>query len=794
MFWHAFLALVSHWRRQPLQLIALLFGLAAATALWTGVQAINSEARASYASAASALGQGTEQRLVGEGPIPLETFIKLRRAGWLVSPVVEGRIGDVTLLGIDPFTLPPTAASPNLTDDNRLDRFLSEEGLILANADTAEALAGFDLPPIETAANIPEMQATADLTTAWQVLGTEGFSYVIVTTPQPRGLTPLAELAPELSQVTQESAGDIANLTRSFHLNLTAFGLLSFAVGLFIVHAAIGLAFEQRRGMFRTLRALGLPSKALTILLALETFAFALIAGALGIALGYLVATALLPGVAGTLRGLYGASVPGSLTLNPTWIISGFAITFAGATAAAATSLWRVAHLPILAPAKPRAWAMASDRARLAQAGLGALTMAVAGIIAIYGSGLVAGFAMLGGLLTGAALILPLALDLSLRALSPLAKGPVAQWVFADTRQQLPGLSLALMALLLALAANIGVGTMVSSFRATFTGWLDQRLASELYVTAATETQAAQVRALFDREADATLPGRATQARLAGAPADILGVVDHVTYREGWPLILETPAAWDDLNAGTGALINEQLWRRTGLEMGERLELLPGWALPVVGVYTDYGNPEGQAIVAQRELLARVPDISTLRYSARIDPARIDDLRSKVEAIGVPPGNILDQASVKAFSLNVFERTFIVTGALNVLTLGVAAFAILVSLTTLANMRLPQIAPVWAMGLTRKRLARLEILRATLFAALTFLFALPLGLGVAWMLLSVVNVQAFGWKLPLLAFPMEWARLALLALIAALLAAMLPAIKLARLAPSRLLKVFADER
>ena len=40
------------------------------------------------------------------------------------------------------------------------------------------------------------------------------------------------------------------------------------------------------------------------------------------------------------------------------------------------------------------------------------------------------------------------------------------------------------MALLLALAANIGVGTMVSSFRLTFTGWLDQRLASELYVTA----------------------------------------------------------------------------------------------------------------------------------------------------------------------------------------------------------------------------------------------------------------------------------------------------------------------
>ncbi|MEM6897049.1 MAG: ABC transporter permease, partial [Pseudomonadota bacterium] len=230
------------------------------------------------------------------------------------------------------------------------------------------------------------------------------------------------------------------------------------------------------------------------------------------------------------------------------------------------------------------------------------------------------------------------------------------------------------------------------------------------------------------------------------------------------------------------------------LTMEARLEILPGWALPVVGVYTDYGNPEGQAIVGQEALLARVPDISPLRYAARIDPGETDALRAKVEALGVPPGNILDQAAVRDFSIEVFDRTFLVTGALNILTLGVAAFAILASLITLAAMRLPQLAPVWAMGLTRRDLARLELLRAVLCAILTFVFALPLGLAVAWMLLSVVNVQAFGWQLPMLPFPGEWARLALLAMLAAVLAAALPAWRLARMAPSRLLKVFADER
>src|SRR5690606_24926404 len=113
--------------------------------------------------------------------------------------------------------------------------------------------------------------------------------------------------------------------------------------------------------------------------------------------------------------------------------------------------------------------------------------------LAALGGGLVAGFAMLGALLLAAALALPLWLWLALRAGERLARGPVAEWFWADTRQQLPGLSLARMALLLALAAKIGVGTMVKSARLTFEGWLDQRLAAELYVEAADAEQAADL-------------------------------------------------------------------------------------------------------------------------------------------------------------------------------------------------------------------------------------------------------------------------------------------------------------
>ena len=153
-----------------------------------------------------------------------------------------------------------------------------------------------------------------------------------------------------------------------------------------------------------------------------------------------------------------------------------------------------------------------------------------------------------------------------------------------------------------------------------------------------------------------------------------------------------------------------------------------------------------------------------------------------------------DQGEIRRLSRSVFERTFAVTGALNALTLGVAGIALLTSLLTLAETRLPQVAPLWAMGVRRRRLAAIELTRILALAALTAALAIPLGVLVAWALTAVVNVEAFGWRLPLHLFPGQWARLALLAVAAAGLAAAIPLLRLARTPPAQLAKVFADER
>jgi putative ABC transport system permease protein len=471
-----------------------------------------------------------------------------------------------------------------------------------------------------------------------------------------------------------------------------------------------------------------------------------------------------------------------------------------GALAAAAASLIKAIRLPVLTAAQPQAWQQAQQRWLTVQSAVALAVFAAAGLLLWFGDSLVSGFAVLAALLLAAALVLPAILERVLSLGQRHARRPLAVWFWADSRQQLSGLSLALMALLLALAVNVGVGTMVESFSRTFIGWLDGRLAADVYVNASGDAQAREIRAwLRDRpEVQAILPGGRAESQLGGAPIEVLGLPDHPTYSEHWPLLESAANAWVRLRPGDAALVSEQLARRLKLGIGDRVDVpapAGNWPLEVVGIYADYGNPKGQIAVNYAALTRRFPEIPHTRFGLRVAPGEIPALIAALrQRFGLDDRNLADQATMKAESKRIFNRTFAVTAALNTFTLGVAGIALLTSLLTLSNSRLPQLAPLWAIGITRRRLASIELVKTLSVALITALLALPLGLVVAWCLIAVVNVKAFGWRLPFHVFPLQLLELLGVAMAASLLAALLPVLKLARMQPTSLIKIFADER
>lgn len=810
--------LLSHWRRHPMQLTTLVVGLISATALWSGVQALNQQARNSYDRAAAIFGGARIPMLVGQQDptFPQHLFVDLRRAGWPVSPVLEGRIRihgkTLRLLGIEPVTFPTDAGSIPAIGKSDLRQFIAAPGETLVAPETLAELTGTEgaalqtddgalLPPLKVQTQLAPGVMIVDVGLAQRILHLPDLLSRLLIGKARGKQTPLETIVGDkLRYVAPDAETDLERLTDSFHLNLSAFGLLSFLVGLFIVNSAIGLAFEQRMPMLRTLRACGVSSRTLNGVLLIELLALALGAGLIGLICGYLIAAALLPDVAASLHGLYGAQIPGELALKPEWWAAGLAMTVAGTLAAATTSLLRVICLPVLAMAQPYAWRQAQRR-WLAWQGICAVAMLVAAVTVLtIGDSLISGFAVLAALLLGAALALPVLLGFVLHAGEQSTRRPLAMWFWADSRQQLPGLSLALMALLLALAVNVGVGTMVESFSKTFATWLDGRLAADIYVNARDDAQARDIETKLRArpEVTAILPGGRAEIEIGGWPAEILGLADHATYRDRWPLLESKTNAWDDVKSGHGALVSEQLARKLKLKIGDQLSVSAtggNWSVEVAAIYADYGNPKGQIAVNIDAFRSRFPDLPRTRLGLRVTPNKIgpliDDLR---KAFHLDERHLSDQSTLKAESTRIFNRTFAVTAALNTFTLGVAGIALLTSLLTLSNSRLPQLAPLWALGLTRRQLAGIELLKTMSIAFITALFALPLGLLVAWCLIAVVNVRAFGWRLPFHIFPLHLLELLGVAMLASLLAMLVPVFRLMRMPPAALIKVFADER
>ena len=812
--------LLSHWRRHPVQAACLLVGLWLATALWTGVQALNSQSRDSYDRAAELFAGGAQTVLVAPGgqAFAQQHFVTLRRAGWPVSPMLQGSVQvagatavrRLQLTGIEPLTLPAGGAvETEVQDQDRLRAFMLAPGMTWIAADTLAELGlepgaiptlvdGKPLPPLHVVPGLPPGMLLVDISQAQRLLDqADKVSQLLVESAFAATRPPLPDTLPLVWQEGGEA--DLARLTDSFHLNLTALGLLAFVVGLFIVHAAAGLAMEQRRGLLQTLRACGVSLRTLLAVLLLELLVLALIGGSLGVLSGFALAALLIGDIAASLRGLYGAQVAGQLALNASWWLSGLGMSLLGTLIAGGSSVLAAMRLPVLAWARPQAWREAQGRAIRLQTLLGVMLLALAAVLAVWGDSLRSGFALLAGLLLGAALLLPLCLQTLLHLAQRRPAGPVRQWFCADSQQQVSGLSIALMALLLALAANIGVGSMTEGFRQTFTGWLDQRLAADIYVRPQDAAQAAAIGRWLDQQpqVSAQLPTWELETRVSGWPTQLSGVIDHPLYAQTWPLLESSADPWPPLAAGEGALISEQLAFRLKLSLGDTLTLdTPAgpWSLNILGRYADYGNPKGQLLVSAAGLQQRWPDqpVSGIGVLANPDSAAplVAALR---DAFDLGDSRVIDQAALKAYSQTIFEQTFAATAALNTLTLGVAAVALFTSLLGLADSRLSQLAPLWAMGLRPTQLAALSVAQMLMLAALTCLLAIPLGLVLAWCLVEVVNVQAFGWRLPWHWFPGQWLTLVLLALLAVLLASIGPAWRILRTGPTRLLRSFAHD-
>ena len=785
-------ALLSHYWRHPWQTLFLLVGLSAGVGLWSSVQIINRHAQTSYSQANTLLGAQANYwiRSRAQQGIAQQTYIDLRRAGFRqVYPVVETEVstgqGDpISIIATDLFALPVELfenygndSAPGSPSDwlafiqppyrSWVPQQLAKE--LDLKAGGALLLRDGRKLPLALIQSRPGQgrQILMDIGAVFALTNEPRFSYLAVGTISPAKLRRLESfLGDDMELVENQQHLDLAQLTQSLHTHLTAMSLLSFAVGLFIVFNAVRFSLWYRRETILNLRLMGVGVPVLSVAILLETLLWSVIGTALGLLLGIQLAQFLLPGLSASLHSLFNASLSGIIELEIDSVIKAWLITLFGLAWALAWPLYQQLKTDVL-PASSTGVAIDSERRARRILTLGAaILVLVAAFLYPRIDNATNGFILLGLLLFAAAWTLPLILAGSLRliALFLPAHSLFGRWLLSDGWSQMPALRTAIMALLLAMTANLGVGTLIDSFRGAFIGWLEIRQSADIYIrgTNIDLQQLLNSEDSSDWLADSHLRIGVT-SRWRDRPTLIRGADTRAPDSLSFPL-----AQWlGDSSADALALwrtqpgsilANEQTHYLAGLMLGENVQLETDDGLRdyrVVGFFYDYGNPYFQFYLPFDEVAKRWKYAYSRGLALWLKPPSNDvdnpmqRAEDEIRKSGAQAGDWIRQAEIRQLSVKIFDRTFAITSAMNGLTLIVAGIALLASLLAILQERLPQFALWRALGVRYDEQLLVMACPLFIFVSVAWLLAIPLGALLSWILIHKLNIVSFGWSMPM---------------------------------------------
>ena len=788
-------ALLNAHRRAPGQALLMLLALSLSVAVVVAIDLSIDSARSAFSDARRALSGSATHQIVSDGaPVPGSLLAQLRREGVRASaPVIdlEAAIGAsktrLRVFGIDPWSearLRPWFASGGAgggTGSNYVELIGDAEGALLpqALAQRLQLSIGdslrlvIDGRPVDYVVRglladdaLPAASAdwiVLDIAAGQRALGSDGYSRIdlVLDTPTAQRLAGSLPLGLRLL-ATAEQDRDLALMSRAFEINLKALSLLALLVGLFVVFQTLSFLTLRRGSVIGLWRAIGVDRRTLAALLLGEAALVGLIAGALGIGLGILLGRVLLVGIGVTYADLYGRGGAGALTLEPLLIAKGMALSIGGSLLAVLLPLYEVlTQTAMQALGRTRRAEDDPGVRRIRALALPSLALFAIGALALqFGpDNLLTAFSALFVCLLACLGLVPwLAWALLLMLERRLHGGAVLPlWLLAGTRRGLGRTGIALAALTLAFATVIGMSSMIHSFHSAVSEWIEQSLQADVYLSASGRN------ALAPEVIDAAraLPGvnaisqtRRSQRLLDSGPISVIGL-DLPSAGHGsldWIAGDET-TVWGALAAGE-AVISEPLATRLKLAPGDSL-ILPAASGPtavrIAAVYRDYASSQGAVTLALEHYQRLFADTRIGAIGIYADQASVASIVAALQSrvISLPGVQVVSAADIRERTLAIFARTFAVTDLLRLLAGLIAVVAVIGALSALAIERRREFALLRSLGLASGRLLRLQWLQASLLGLMAGLLALPLGIGLAVLLIEVINRRSFGWSMQL---------------------------------------------
>jgi putative ABC transport system permease protein len=825
----------SYLLRHPWQLVLSLLGIVIGVAVIVAVDLANSSARKAFLMSMDAItGEATHQVIGGPNGVHESTYSNLRSQWGFtnVAPVIDGAATvdgvALQLLGIDLFA---EQAMRNFTSEARTESgddennsslfvsFLVEPGAVTASEQTARELGlaigdvfelsvggrAFTGTLVATFAADASLDRVlvADISTAQEWLDQVGWLSRIDVRIDDGDTATLERLERALGPGNQllSASGrtrSTAEMSQAFMTNLTAMSLLALLVGLFLIFNSVNFSVLQRRGLIGVLRALGLTRRQLLTMVLAEAAVVGLVAAVAGVIFGALLGEQLLHLVSRTINDLYFRVNVTDVSVSAFTIAKGLIAGVGAALVAAAMPAFEAtSYEPRLALTR----SVLERRTRRALpivtlTGIAGMVAAVA-LILVSGTSLVAGLTAVFLLILGFALCVPLFVRTASTLIAPLAGklgGTSARMAVAGIASGLSRTGIAIVALAVALSATIGISVMVDSFRGSVNAWLMQTLQADIYT--------------------GTIREGSMEPGLIAAIRNIDGVIDMSTRKRAWVedasgrtqlRVFELPpqsyvgaelldakpdiawAAWESADA---VFVSEPYAYERGVGAGD-----------VITLPTDRGQREFAvaATFQSFDINARGIMMSRATYARHFrddtvdslglyldDGVDVDRVIREVERLseGRQSLYINSNAGLRQESLQIFDRTFVITDVLYWLTLGVAFIGILSAMLALQLERARETATLRALGMTPGQVGGMITAQTGVIGLLSGIAAIPLGVVMAWVLIKVINRRAFGWQIDMTVAPDILGVSVVFAIGAAMLAGLYPAWRAGRSQPA----------
>ena len=251
---------------------------------------------------------------------------------------------------------------------------------------------------------------------------------------------------------------------------------------------------------------------------------------------------------------------------------------------------------------------------------------------------------------------------------------------------------------------------------------------------------------------------------------------------------------WQAFEDEPVVVVSESYAWHKQVALNDTVELLTdlGWqTFRVAGVYRDYGSEHGVVTLSRANYERYWTDRGIATMGLYLSSAAdLADVENAVRALSRDRQalRIRSTASLREASLEVFDRTFAITSVLRVLATAVAFVGVLSALMALQLERAREVGVLRALGLTQRQVWLLLVSQAALLGAIAGVLCIPAGVGTAHLLTTIINQRAFGWSLDFVLNPGLLVESFVLAVAAALLAGVYPAIRMTRVPPATVLR------